>query len=110
MAKQNMKKSEAQNEAEETKGTATGAVDPKVLWDEVRSFEGKFAQVQLQMDDLTVERSKTLKAIVDSQGTGPFQIAGLGIVTIRSRKSKVDGKDPVYFTVAMGSRKITVID
>ena len=100
----------AQDEAETSKSQETVKLDPKVLFASIRELEGKATQLQLQMDDLNAKRSAVIGQIQQTSGTGPFQIAGVGLVTIRSRKSKVEGKGDTYFFVTMGKREVTVID
>lgn len=59
-------------------------------------------------------RSDAVQAIKEALGTGPFQIEGLGLVTIRHRPEKNDAGEltgkATYFFVSMGSKSVTVIE
>lgn len=105
-------KQQAEEEAEATRsnGSTPGSVDTKTLWAQIRGVEGEAAQLQQQIDALARKKSNMVKQIHASLGAGPFQVAGLGLVQIRSRKSKQEGIEPLYFFVTMGNKTVTVID
>jgi hypothetical protein len=90
--------------------TATPKVDTKALWASVRTLEAESKRVQAELDSLLDRKSDIIKAIKEAQGAGPFQVAGLGLVTIRSRKPKEGAEKPTYFFVSMGSPEITTIE
>lgn len=91
-------------------GTTPGSVDTKALWAEIRVIEAEAQRVQAEMDKLAEKRSGVLGQLQQSLGSGPFQVAGLGLVNIRSRKSKVEGKPDTYFFVSIGTKSVTVIE
>lgn len=85
-------------------------VDVKKLWDEIRDIADRESKLRMQMDSLAFECSAVIKQIKETAGTGPFQVSGFGVVTIRSRKSKIEGRPDTYFFVTVGGKEITVID
>lgn len=90
--------------------SATPKVDTKALWDGVRKLEAETKRIQAELDALLDQKSDKIKAIKEAQGAGPFQVSGLGLVTIRSRKPKEGAEKPTYFFVSMGSPEITNIE
>lgn len=110
MAKNTMKKNSSNEMDNSNELVEVPVVDVRKLWDEIRDIEEREKTIQMQLDSLNFERSSVVKQIKEVSGTGPFQVSGLGLVTIRSRKSKIEGRPDTYFLVSQGNREVTVID
>lgn len=108
--KTNGKTHSAADSAPEKDPTATSDIDAKALWAAVKAVEAESTELQNKLEGITGKRSALLSQLKHSLGIGPFQISGLGLVTIRSRKSKVEGAPDTFFFVSMGSKSIQVID
>lgn len=92
----------------------TSKLETKSLWADFRTaFEAEKA-AKAAIDSAVSNRSKAVEAIKNAMGTGPFQVAGLGLVTIRHRPGKDDNGnltgESTYFFVSMGAKSITVVE
>ncbi len=100
---------QAQEEAEASRSESS-VVDYKQLWAAVTDADLEIEMLNKGLVNTNFRKSDLLKQIVAVQGHGPFQAPGLGLVSIRSRKAKVEGEEPIYFFVTVGARPVTVIE
>lgn len=113
---------EARSDADEG---AKAKPEARVLWDRFRKAHASIETAKRALEAATMAESDTLRAIAKNFGTGPFQVAGVGIVSIRHRARSVvdaDGKkvldadgnaqksEGTYFLVTMGDKQITVVE
>jgi hypothetical protein len=83
--------------------------DMKALWGKVFEADQEVEAAKEAHNKAEQVRSAALAEIATNVGKGPFQVAGLGLVTIRSRGKK-DGSEPTFFLVGKNVSEVTVID
>ena len=79
-------------------------------WNALKNVDAEIQAIQEKLDEAQVLKSELIREIVISQGAGPFQVPGHGLVTIRSRKGKLEGAPTTFFLVTQGNKQVTVIE
>lgn len=97
----------------EKNGNGAPKTETKALWQAfMAGYKAKTA-AELAQTKAEGEMSLALGAIAEALGTGPFNVTGLGLVTIVTRQKKDDdGKligDPRHYIKRMGDVEITEV-
>lgn len=82
------------------------------IWDDLKKLDARREKLRADLVEIDLALSAKVCEIKETQGDGPFQVAGLGFVQIRSRRTKNEAGETISTThyLAKTARDVEVIE